>query len=157
MKMETLAQIKKANLRNHRAEPGCVHRSGSANFGRAGNGVFGISNGGKGAGGVCAAGAFLPDGAGDYRPDGGCARQKRRSHDCAHGRTGRDSPARLSLCRQDHRRGARLRAQRAAGLLYGAAIGLVNSDVMRELDGTVRLMAVPAEEGINISGREALI
>lgn len=43
------------------------------------------------------------------------------------------------------------------GALYGAAIGLVNSGAMRELDGTVRLMAVPAEEGINISGREALI
>ncbi len=43
------------------------------------------------------------------------------------------------------------------GALYGAAIGLVNSDVMRELDGTVRLMAVPAEKGVNISGREALI
>lgn len=43
------------------------------------------------------------------------------------------------------------------GALYGAAIGLANSGAMRELDGTVRLMAVPAEEGINISGREALI
>ena len=43
------------------------------------------------------------------------------------------------------------------GALYGAAIGLVNSGAMRELDGTVRLMAVSAEEGINISGREALI
>lgn len=43
------------------------------------------------------------------------------------------------------------------GALYGAAIGLVNSGAMRELDGTVRLRAVPAEEGINISGREALI
>ena len=43
------------------------------------------------------------------------------------------------------------------GALYGAAIGLVNSGAMRELDGTVRLMVVPAEEGINISGREALI
>lgn len=43
------------------------------------------------------------------------------------------------------------------GALYGAAIGLIQSGAMAELDGTVRFMAIPAEEGIEISKREALI
>ena len=43
------------------------------------------------------------------------------------------------------------------GALYGAAIGLIKSGAMQALDGSVRFMAVPAEEGIEIGKREALI
>lgn len=43
------------------------------------------------------------------------------------------------------------------GALYGAAIGLVKSGAMGALDGTVRLMAVPAEEGIGLQRRVQLI
>lgn len=39
----------------------------------------------------------------------------------------------------------------------GAAIGLIRSGVMSELDGSVRFMAVPADEGIDIQGRARLI
>ncbi len=43
------------------------------------------------------------------------------------------------------------------GALYGAAIGLIKSGVMESLDGTVRFMAVPAEEGIGLLRRVQLI
>lgn len=43
------------------------------------------------------------------------------------------------------------------GALYGAAIGLIGSGAMGELDGTVRFMAIPAEEGLEIQNRKKLI
>ena len=43
------------------------------------------------------------------------------------------------------------------GALYGAAIGLIGSGAMDEPDGTVRFMAVPAEEGLEIQNRKKLI
>lgn len=43
------------------------------------------------------------------------------------------------------------------GALYGAAIGQIGSGAMGELDGTVRFMAVPAEEGLEIQNRKKLI